>query len=143
MRKTQLSVLVLAMCLAALPAFAGGSKGRTASGEYNTLTIEQDEGSVGSHGYITNGVIFKTRPGEKFVGIVIEDDSGYPARAVVGQDLDGDRVAEVTEEICGATEEPIKLRKRAVVMVYTQEGACDDGTMAVATFGTVTATFTR
>ncbi|HEY7876391.1 MAG TPA: hypothetical protein VIG64_14845, partial [Actinomycetota bacterium] len=143
-RKLHLLGLVLALCVSAVPALAGGAKSRTASGEYNTVTVsDADPSGPIVAGRIANGVTFETKPGERFVEVYIEDESGLPVRAVVGQDLDGDATEDVKEEICGATTAPIKLRKNAVVMVWTQEGACADGTNAVATFGTITATFTR
>jgi hypothetical protein len=144
-RKLQLLVLVLTLCMsAAVPALAGKAKERTVSGEYNTLVLEgPDEESAAVVGGFANGVAFKTKPGERFVSIVIEDEAGMPVRAIVGQDLDGDESADIEEEICSATTAPIKLRKGALVIVSTQEGACADGTNAAATFGTVTATFTR
>lgn len=143
-RKLHLTALVLALCVSAVPALAGGAKSRTVSGEYNTVTVsDADPSGPIVAGRIANGVTFETKPGERYVEISIEDKSGLPARAIVGQDVDGDDTEDIKEEICGATTAPIKLRKNAVVMVWTQEGACADGTNAAATFGTITATFTR
>jgi hypothetical protein len=142
-RKAHLLALVVALCVIAAPALAGNAKSRTETGEYNTVTVDTDAPPQAS-GRVTNGVTFETQPGERFVSVTIEDKSGLPARAVVGQDLDGDGLEDVSEEICGSTAAPIKLQKGVVaVMVWTQEGACADGTNAFATFGTVTATFTR
>ncbi len=141
-RQVQVALLALVLCIGAAPAVAGAKQnGRTVTGEYNTIKfyIRGDA----PRGRFTNGVVFKPRPGERFVSVSLQDDSGFTARAMVGQDLDGDRVEDVSQEVCGATDEPIRLRKDAVVMVWAQEGPCQNGTAAMATFGTVTATFTR
>ena len=137
----RLTLATLALCLMAIPAQAGG--GRTESGEYNTVVVEPQNGSPSAQGHITNGVTFTPRKGERFVSVVVEDQSGLPARAVIGQDLDGDGVTEWTDELCGATESPVRFRKGFDVIVAAQEGPCDDNTVAMATFGTITATFTK
>ncbi|HET7483461.1 MAG TPA: hypothetical protein VFK89_11430, partial [Actinomycetota bacterium] len=96
-----------------------------------------------AQGHVTNGVEFTVRKSERFVSVVIEDESGFPARAVVGQDFDGDGLEDTSTEICGATTAPVKVRPGYDVVVWTQDGPCADGSAAVSTLGTVTATFTR
>ena len=139
----KIGVLGLALVLA-LPVASSAAKGsRTATGEYNTIGIDTDDPPTSGEAQLTNGVVFKPRKGERFVSVTLEDQSGLPARAVVGQDLDGDGVRDSATEICGATTSPIKFRKGIDVMVVAQEGPCSDNTVAMATFGTVTATFTK
>jgi hypothetical protein len=105
--------------------------------------LTPQDGSPSLEGHYSNGVKFKVRPGERFVSVVLDDDAGMPVRATIGQDHDGDGVTEHEHEICGATTAPIKLTPGAPVIVWAQEGPCEDGTNAVATYGKVTATFTR
>ena len=129
--------------LVALPALAEAGKARTATGNYNTIMITPPDGSPSAEGHYSNGVRFKLRPGERFVSLSIQDEAGMPVRATVGQDYDGDGKTEAEHEFCGATTQPIKLKGAAPVIVWAQEGPCADGTNAMATFGEVTATFTR
>ncbi len=137
-------MLAVAACVAAMPAAALAGKSRTASGEYNTLVVKPGEGLPPSaSGRISNGVTFETRKSERYVSVVIADKSGLPTRAVLSQDVDDDGRADLELELCGATESPVAITKGIDVTVAAQEGPCADGTTAMATFGTVTATFTR
>lgn len=140
-RRLHLVALVLALCVSAVPALAGPGKSRTETGEYNTLTVEPDTETPALAGQFANGVSFETRKGERFVSVVIKDDTGMPVRAVLEQDFDDDGTEDLSQEICSATTTPVKIRPAVPVVVSVQEGACADG-YAVATFGTVTATFT-
>ena len=144
-RKLALFTTALTLLGAAVPAFAHSHshKSRTVTGEYNTVTVDTDDPGAIAAGRFSNGVVFTPRKGEHFVSVTVADHSEMPTRAIVGQDLDGDNVEDVSQEICGATTAPIALKKGATVMVWTQEGACEDGTNAMSTFGTVTATFTH
>ena len=139
-------LLALALCLAivALPAVSNAKKGRTESGEYNTVVINPDEESPSVRGSVQQRRRRSRHArASAHVEVVLEDSLGFPARAVVGQDLDGDGATDVDHEVCGATEAPIKFRKMIDITVTAQEGPCDDGTNAVSTFGTITVTFTR
>ena len=142
-RKIALFALVLGLMGAAVPALARSNKPRTVSAEYNTVSVDTSNPGPTAEGRVSNGVSFTPRKGEHFVSIVVADKAGMPTRAVVGQDLDGDGVEDVSQEICGASTAPIALKKGATVLVWTQEGPCEDGTNAMATVGTVTATFTH
>lgn len=141
MKKLTLLLMVLTLCVPFLGAHA--SKSRTASGEYNTFVIEPGEEGGVVAGQFSNGVAFKVRPGERFVTAVLTDESGLPARATVGMDHDGDGFAEDTTEFCGKTDAPVRVHPGMRVVVAAQEGPCEDGTMAMSTFGTVKVTFTR
>ena len=141
MKKLTLLLMVLTLCVPFLGAHAG--KARTATGEYNTFVIEPGEEGGVVAGQFSNGVAFKVRPGERFVTAVLTDESGLPARATVGMDHDGDGFAEDTTEFCGETDAPVRVHPGMKVVVAAQEGPCEDGTMAMSTFGTVTVTFTR
>ncbi|HWL66504.1 MAG TPA: hypothetical protein VNP73_11065 [Actinomycetota bacterium] len=135
--------LLITAGLVALPALAEAGKARTATGNYNTIMITPEEGSPSAEGHYSNGVKFKLRPGERFVSLSIADEAGQTVRATVGQDYDNDGKTEHEHEFCGSTTEPIKLTPGAPVIVWAQEGQCADGTTSLATFGEVTATFTR
>jgi hypothetical protein len=77
------------------------------------------------------------------VSVTLEDKSGLPAMAVLQQDFDGDNQPDFSIEVCGATDQPVKFRAGVDVQVWAQEGPCEDGTNAMSTVGTVSATFTR
>ena len=141
--KRKLINLVVVLGIVVVPglASADGQSARTVKGHYNTLYISPGSENNLS-GRFSNGVKFKPRAGERFVSVVVKDDSGFPVRAVVGQDLDGDNRDDIRTEICERTKEPVKLRKGANVIVWAQEGDCN-GQLGLATYGTVTATFTR
>jgi hypothetical protein len=139
----RLLALTVALAVVALPAASQAKRSRTDSGEYNAVVANTDPAGPSAQGHITNGVAFTPRAGERFVSIVVQDESGLPAPAVVGQDLDGDGVDDVTQDICGQSASPIAFKRGIDVVVWAQEGPCEDGTMGAATFGTVTATFTR
>jgi hypothetical protein len=138
----KISSLALALLVLAVPAAAHATKGRTVSGEYNTVVIDTDPGSPQANGSISNGVSFRPHKGERFISVTITDESGLAARAVVGQDFDHDGVDDTSHEICGASTSPIAFRRGVRVDIWTQDGPCADGTNAAATFGKITATFT-
>jgi hypothetical protein len=142
-RKLAIFTVALALLGGTLPAMARSNKPRTVTGEYNSVKVDTNNPGPAAKGRISNGVTFTPRNGERFVSVTITDKSGLPADAFVGQDLDGDGLEDVSQHICGATTSPIALKKGADVMIYTQEGPCEDGTNAMATFGTISATFTR
>ena len=134
--------LSLVLGLVLVPGISQAKKSRTDTGEYNTIIIRPGD-SPNVSGQYSNGVVFTPRRGERFVEIVLEDRLGMPARAIVSQDYDGDGQDEFAHEICGATDRPLKFRMGVDIKVAAQEGPCTDGTNAMATFGTVTATFSR
>ncbi len=130
--------LALALAVLVLGPVAHAAKSRTVTGEYNTLVVSDDL----QQGHYSNGVDFRTKKGERFVSIELEDRSGEMAFAVLGQDLDGDGIRDTEHEICGATDSPIAFEPGINVRVYAQEGTCG-GEPTVSTLGKVTATFTR
>jgi hypothetical protein len=144
MSKRSLAVLADTVVLA-LPIASQAGRARTDSGEYNTVTVNLDETEPAANGHFTNGVTFMPLPKERFISVVVEDRSGLPTRALVIQETetDGEPNYLLKEEICGQSVGPIEITRGVDVTVLTQEGFCEDGTQAVATFGTVTATFTR
>lgn len=139
----KLFAVMIAATVVALPAVSEAKKARTDTGEYNTVVADTDPSGPSSQGQFRNGVDFTPRPGERFIRIVLEDRSGQPARGTVGQDLDGDGVQDVTHDFCGQTTAPVRFRAGTDLTVLAQDGPCEDGTPAVTTFGTITATFTR
>ncbi|MEA2453090.1 MAG: hypothetical protein QOG04_1800 [Actinomycetota bacterium] len=141
MRKT-INIVLAGAILLAIPAVAGASRARSASGEYNTVTLNTDE-LPSAQGRFSNGVSFPLKPGERFVSVVVTDEHADKVLAVVGQDLDGDGVDDSEVEICGSSMSPIKVKPGFDVTVWVQEGTCEDGAPSTPTFGTVEATFTR
>jgi hypothetical protein len=141
MKKLLAATLLLGLVIT--PAVSQAKKSRTDSGEYNTLIISPDTEEPSASGEFHNGVVFTPRRGERFIGIVLEDKMGMTARAVLTQDFDGDGQDDFAREICGATASPIKFRPGIDIEVSAQDGPCTDGTNALATFGTIKATFTR
>lgn len=90
------------------------------------------------------GAVFRASCGEGRFEVTLADQTGLPARAVVGVDSDGpagDAPQNFVAEVCGATEEPLNVTPGAEVTVFVLEGACSDGTPAAATTGTVDLTF--
>lgn len=144
MTKKTGAVIISALVLA-LPAASQAGKARTDSGEYNSVVVNLDDTEPSANGHFTNGVTFTPLKKERFISIEVADKSGLPTRAIVIQETetDGQPNYLLKEEICGQTEAPIEITRGVDVTVLTQEGPCADDTPAMATFGTVTATFTR
>lgn len=89
------------------------------------------------------GVSFPTGLGENFVSVEIEDATGMPVSAAVGQDPEGDGTV-TTTDFCTSTEEPLPIEPGLEVVVFVFVGPCTAPPgPAFATQGTVTATFTN
>lgn len=136
-----LNVAVVFAVFAGLSAGAAASNARSAQGEYNTIRCCSAEQLARQR--FSNGVDFRSRPGEGFVSLVIDDSRAEHVYAVVEQDLDGDGEGERIGEICDASTKPIAITPGYVVTVWVQQGTCGDGSLSTPTFGKVTARFTR
>lgn len=105
------------------------------TGAFNVLYF-----STGGENF--GGVAFPTGGSEKYLSLEIKDASGLPSFATVGQDLDGDDFADTSHEVCGKTEEPIKIEAGYDVTVFLKQGPCG-GSPALVTQGTVSAIFSN
>lgn len=143
MKKRYLASIVGMVALSLSASAVAGTTTRTASGSYNTMQGEANDGP-GVEGSFSNGVSFVPKAGEQAVSVTIKDRSGLPTRALVVQERGrwGSNYL-LKREICGRTKAPIRFKPGIEVRVIVQDGPCADGTMATATFGTVKATFTR
>lgn len=142
----RLVALTAVALLTGLPiASATANAERTKSGQYHVVVGSINESDPSAEGEFSNAVTFTPRAQETFVVVSIEDRSGLPTRALVVQERQSEHGPRyvLKKEICGSTDEPIAIRSQLEVTVLVQDGPCADGTTAVATFGTVTATFTR
>lgn len=146
MNHRRLAAMTAVALLAAVPiASATPDAERTKSGQYHVVAGSFNESDPSAEGEFSNAVTFAPRAQERFVMVSIEDRSGFPTRALVVQERQsayGPRYV-LKKEICGSTDEPIAIRSQLEVTVLVQDGPCADGTTALATFGTVTATFTK
>jgi hypothetical protein len=106
-------------------------------------------GAAEQGGYVTaagnnvGGVAFTPAPGEAYVSVTITDTAGQPVSGMIAQDTNGDNLTDTSAGFCGATTEPVPIDPAYNVVVYVFEGPCSDTTPAVATTGTVTATFSN
>ncbi len=90
--------------------------------------------------------IFRAHTYEKYVAVQIEDSLGTAVYARVSVDGDGDMSFERRYEICGATNEALRIQPGANVLVWIwagpdpfQQPPCPGG----ASSGTITATFSN
>ncbi|HYO61741.1 MAG TPA: hypothetical protein VEU29_07570 [Actinomycetota bacterium] len=134
-----------AAAAAALAASLLGGAVTAAPAPTRIQTLEYVGGGImaddGKHVVVRAGdqvgaVVFRGGP-ERFVSIEIEDTHGLPVTGIVSQP--GGRGT----HICGATDEPLKVRPYEKVTVFLMNGVCGDMGASVATAGTVTATFGR
>lgn len=81
-------------------------------------------------------VVFRGGP-ERYVSVEIDDRHGLPVTGIVSQE------GAEPVYVCGASDEPVRVKPFETVTVYVMNGVCGEGGVSVATAGTVTATFTR
>lgn len=132
--------VVLVLVVLALGSVAQASKSRTVQDSYNSVTIRSLSDQPQER--FINVAKFQPRTGERFVSIVMDDMSGEPAYGVLSQDVDGDGVADITQEVCGETTSPIAFKPGVKIIVAAERGLCGGQPMG-STFGEVIATFTR
>jgi hypothetical protein len=87
---------------------------------------------------------------ERYLTLKIEDDSGLPVSATIGQDSNpDDNFTDRIGEVCGETEQPIPVMPGAQVIVWVwatpRLGVIAGGgpCLGAATSGTITATFSN
>lgn len=149
MRKTIVVGLVAALACAtgSLPADAA----KRSKPKKRTIEMPYAEPAVGAAGA---GVCLQgssclfygaPAPGEKYFGVVIEDDLGQPVPASVIQDTNGDGSFLVTDDltvgICGSTDEPVEIEPDKAVSVWVWRAGANPPCPGTATSGTATATF--
>ena len=89
------------------------------------------------------GVSVPTAMGENFVSVEIEDMTGMPVSAAVGQDPEGDGTV-TTTDFCTSTEEPLPIDPGLEVVVFVFVGPCTSPPgPAFATQGTVHVTLSN
>ncbi len=93
---------------------------------------------------------FPIRKGETAVSVMILDDNERPVSAKVVQiqwDADYGNAtvghAATHYDICGQSEEPLKLVPDLQVEVFLEKGTCEDGTPSVPTTGDIVVDFHR
>lgn len=100
------------------------------------VTIGPARATVVRAGDNVGAVVFRGGP-ERFVSVEIADAHGLPVTGIVTQP------DEAGTYICGATDEPLRVRPYEKVTVFLLNGVCGTDGASVVTTGTVTATFTR
>ena len=144
-------LVVLGTCvmgaLVSPPVHASQSAERTAERRYEAPGL--------IHGTYVGVVTFASNQPDRFIGFVfldaeanetrasfrIDDALGQKVAGRVIQNVDGDRHPETDVSFCGSTEGPIPIVPAQWLTVYVHQGPCADGTPAIASRGTVTATF--
>lgn len=90
------------------------------------------------------GAAFETGWWERFASVKLEDSSGHPAWALVGQDSNFNGTYEDSEytPVCGSTDKPIPITPGIVLFVEIQAGPCLAPSIepAFATWGTIRVT---
>lgn len=80
---------------------------------------------------------------ERYVRVKVHDASGLRTVGEVAQNLDVDVSPEVSHTFCGNTPRPVPIKPGVDVVVYLYSGTCNSTEPAVATTGSVRATFSR
>ena len=148
MRRSLITALALALVVTGLvPAQAAKKKTtRVAEADYfATMCVETVPCAFWKGSPLGNfsAVEFPMGVGEKYVSIEVFDQTGQPVRGGINVDGDGSPETQETSlgTFCGKTEKPIKV-VRGPITVFVGSGTCD-GQPAVATYGTVKATFSN
>jgi len=140
-------VIAVALTAAAFGAPVADAKKRKKKKKVRTATAVYDSPSLGSGDatgvcFGANGcAMFAIGPTERFISLKIEDTTGLPAYATVGQDLDpSDQFTDVIGRFCGETEEPMAIEPgiEVVVWIWALPGA-QPPCPGAATTGQVTA----
>ena len=140
MRKALLTVMVLSLGL------VGMAPASAADRVVNTRYEHPAAGSSDSGGGCLNAdpegcEQVPSGPGENFMSVELIDDSGAVASASVSWDTDGDGISDTGFEVCGKTASPQEVPSSTAVNVFvwaSPSSTCPD---AMATAGTIKATF--
>ena len=145
----RLLTLAILVCLIAgafvVDAAASGKKERTSRTEtklYLAPTLAQSRVCYPDIDLGCKG--FDVLAGDQYVSVTVEDRLGFDVSGTVNEDVDGGRFAEIAHPFCGSTEKPIKLDPETIwVSITIEQGPCENGDLALASFGAITATFTN
>ncbi|HVF53986.1 MAG TPA: hypothetical protein VNC78_10360 [Actinomycetota bacterium] len=149
-RRLVVALLVVTLAGSATAALAAPKKKpkkveRVAEGVYQTPAVAPYIGPASSgaiscepQGSAPGCVSFPMQAGELYVDIALADQAG---QAVYAKLFDSN--FEELGEVCGASDQPIVVSGTAEVIVAIIEGPCADATPALATTGTITATFSN
>jgi hypothetical protein len=147
MRRLLVMLLGLALIVGALDAPVAGAKKRQKKRTVETPYTEPAVGAAGL-GVCFQGsscVFVEPLPGERYVSIEIVDDLGLPVYASVIQDTSGDgnylAVDDETVNICGQTEEPLKIEPSTVTVWVWRFPAAPPPCPGIASSGVVKTTF--
>ena len=142
--------LVLALCVAVLAGITSGASAATRADRTETLTYEDPAIGVSFPQYtmetcFTGCLVFDVLPGESFATVRADDLLGPDvALAVFAWDGDADSPRYTGKEFCTETDEAFRLpRWTRKLWVEVLIGPCSDGTPAMATQGSVTASFSN
>jgi hypothetical protein len=131
-RRISFTILIAVLAMTMMPAVGNAKtdgmpknvKSRYLSGGYNYFSGSSEEGADYS---VAEPVVFDVNKQERWVSILIQDTTGRPAPAQVGQDLDGDEVVDETWDVCGTTEAPMDITPDKPLYVTVAPGACGAG----------------
>lgn len=100
MKKLVLIAMVIGMMMMAGPASAAHSETK----RYDTPALGQgDLLSLCGGAPLNSCVTFAILPGEQFVSIDVNDDSGQDTYFTVGQDINDDGLTDISKNYCGST----------------------------------------
>src|SRR5687767_4687325 len=143
-------VLSLVQCVLLVVAFTGGASARATEARAETLSYEDPAIGVSFPQYtmetcFSGCLVFDVMAGERFATVQADDLVGPDvALAVFAWDGGVDDPRFIGREFCTETDRPFRLpcwtRKLWVEVLI---GPCSDGTPAMATRGSVTATFSE
>lgn len=142
-------IAVLAACflLAAMPAVAQGKNKKKPKRTERTVTLDYDgtqhlgwvtPAGQGGHRAFAEYAI-QPNKGERYLSLQTSDATGLPTFLTVSYFGAWGSFAEV----CGSTDEAIRIAPRMAIYLWIWHGTCSDGTPAPGTTGTITATLSN
>lgn len=142
-----IAVLAASCLLATIPAVAQAKKKKPKRTE-RTVTLDYDGTQqigvvtpVVRAGYAWSVVYqIQAKKKERYLSIETNDATGLPVYWALSYSAD-EPAGEM--EVCGSTDEPIKISPRAILYLWMYRGTCRDGTPALGTTGEITATFSN
>lgn len=139
-----LAVSLLVLAVPVTGAVAGSPRTeRVETGEYLAGGLNGALG-IGAQGQVNIGAVYFPSGNERFLSVAIEDVSGGSIWGRVTQDFNGDDLPDLTHELCGSTDAPVKIHPGVEVIVVIYNGVCPlDNSPSFATSGTVTGTFSN
>lgn len=140
-KRMAMATVSLIALIASAQAAAADGRSRRVEEPYGALIIGSNYIAISIGG--GERFEFRTRTSERYVSIELDDLSGTPVGATVGQDRNRDTVMDPgSVHICGATEKPLPIKGGAPVLVDLDFFQPDcNGRPAIETNGTLIATF--